>query len=340
MTANTTLIPDIIELSIIQDKILQIKHIQFHPVINILTYSFQLNKSLFNEVMERLRLMGSTGDTILKEIKLIGELIYKLFFFDTDGQKIRVMDAIFTGQNGISLFFNGQIEHIPFELAFNGQDYISLKRQISRHVPVEILSDKNPKDSPIDSLLIIGDPCANSENSYHESVTLYESLKTASQPSVNKLEYISKELNYIEFQDILERYDAIHYAGHGEYHPKAGGTLLIGKNTTLKGSDLLPINNPPKFIFLNACLSAKTASQGGDSLIHKLLKLGVTNIIASDWLILDEDFSPFLNVIYDSIFCGMTIGQSFLEAKRKSFLSGSYQWVYFSLYGDPKTVLY
>ncbi|MDH5682700.1 MAG: CHAT domain-containing protein [Spirochaetota bacterium] len=340
MTARTPLLSDIIELSVIDDKILQIKYIQFHPKVNILTYSYQLNKSLFKDVMEKLSLMGHNRDSLLKDLKLIGELIYKLFFFDSDGHRISIMDSLFSGNHNLSLFFNGEIEHIPFELAYNGRDFISLKRQITRHVPTNDLSEKDSSDGPIESLLVIGDPCANSTNSYNESINLFNSLKSTCQPAIKRLEYLSKELNCLEFQDILERYDLIHYAGHGEYHPESGGTLLIGKNTTFKASDLLSISNPPRLIFLNACLIAKTATGGRESLIHKLLKLGVTNIIASDWLILDEDFSSFLNVIYHSIFSGMTVGQSFLDAKRKSFTSGSHQWVYFSLYGSPTTVLY
>ncbi|MDH4128640.1 MAG: CHAT domain-containing protein [Spirochaetota bacterium] len=334
---------DVLELSLSDSQNLQIKLIQFYPVTNIITHNLVFNKSLYEEIINKIESIRFTKGFLPDEVKKLGECIFKLFFFDSNGNFLRGLDLVFERESILVLFFYGIIENIPLELAFNKNQFAGLKRCISRSVSLNNEYLGIYKDNVNDnkkSLLIIADPLSNSNNSYKEGLAIYTELSQESAVKFNKIDFVSKKINKTELVEFLESYDFIHFAGHGEYLENHGGALLIGEKTLFREEDLVSLKNPPDFIFLNACLSGRINSLTHGSLISKLLKLGVKNIIASTWIILDEDFSLFVQTFYKMILLGESVGNSFTKVKMDNFLSGDHKWIYFSLYGNPENTFY
>ncbi len=344
--------PDILELSSDSDSI-QIKLILLHPQANIISHSMPFNQSLFQEISSRMYSWNHNNSTCLSEARKIGLTVYHLLFFDSMGKLLQGMNTVFSRKNTLSIFLHDQLANIPFELAFNGNHFASLTRCVSRNIGNHNIYNHNiynhnicqhnlieqeANSSNSRSLLIIADPALNSKTSYQEGAQIYNQLKKLSHPSLQRIDFFSKDLSKMEFLELLEQYDWLHFSGHGDYDKQNGNGLLIGKNTFISESDISSLTNPPEFIFLNACMTGRQNPQRRISLINKLLKLGVKNMIASNWLVLDQNYADFILQFYEHILSKESIGKSFTTVKTGNYSHQDHKWIYFNLYGNPDSV--
>ncbi len=325
---------DILDITVDATSQIHIKLFQLGDQSRVLDHSLPFNDKLYHEIIKSLYSTSYKRVSFLNEAKRLGEQIYKFFFTDPDGEPIGILESIHSRSNPLILLFNGLIENIPFELAYKKDHYAGLLRPISRiFSQARVSPPKTHQKDHGKSMMVLADPSQNSLDSYEEGISVYEFFKERGQ--WDRIDFYSKELGVIEMNEILETYDWIHYAGHGEYQDISGGGLIIGNGVTFHGSDIKILGSPPDFIFLNACHSSRVDRDHQNSLIKKLLALGVKNLIASHGLILDEDFKSFVKSFYEELLLGGDIGESFRKVKYNSFLQSDYKWVYFSLYGDP-----
>jgi len=326
---------DILELTLDNNQI-EIKSIQFHPQPKIISHNISFNDSLYNDIVNRVQRISYSESSFLEELKKLGQLIYKLFFYDSNGQLLKGMSTVFQNNNPLNLFLNGKIEIIPLELAYDGEKYAGLKRIISRSNSEEgVLNKKRELVKTEKSLLVIADPTQNSDASYHEGEILFNKLNENHSKYFSTIDFLSKEMSKIEFTELLEHYDYLYFAGHGELSRELSGSLRLGKNVLLEEKDISILQNPPEMIFINACLTSLVDPTTQSSLIKKLLKVGVKNIIASSWIIFDEDFSQFSLKFFDQLFSGQSIGESFNRVKLYNYDENDFKWAYFSLFGNP-----
>ncbi len=327
---------DILDITVDTSSQIRIKLFQLGHQSRVLDHTSPFNDKLYNEIVKSLYSMSYKRVSFINEAKKLGEQIYNFFFTGPNSEPIGILESIHTRTNPLILLFNGPIENIPFELAFKDDQFVGLIRPISRifsqtHVSSsEAYNNDRPK-----SMVILADPTQNSLDSYEEGLAIYKFVKEKARSQWDRIDFLSKELGVIEMNEILEAYDWIHYAGHGEYQDVSGGGLILGEGVNFYESDLSHLGSPPDFIFLNACHSSRIDMDHQNSLIKKLLALGVKNLVASNGLILDEDFKGFVESFYEEILLGKDIGESFRKVKGKNYSQNDYKWIYFSLYGDP-----
>ncbi len=333
---------DILELSFEPPNRLTIKLIQFYPRANIISHSIFLNSSLFDEIIKVIDSVGYSKESFSDSLINLGVNIYKLIFFDSSkGKLLEGMDSIFENNTFLTLFFKGEIENIPIELAYNGAKFLGLSRPSGRSIPNKTYHKFSEGSKKVkESAIIIADPTSCSRMCYDEGIAVYDWLNKQNSSFFNRVDFLSKELTKIEIMDIFESYTLIHFAGQGEFTNDKGSGLLIGDKLLFTELDITSLSNPPNFIFINACLTSKISYVSHSSLIKKLLRLGVGNIIASSWNIIDESYISFILLFYNELFSGRSVGESLVIAKSDNFSKGDYKWSYFTLYGNPTDIIY
>lgn len=155
------------------------------------------------------------------------------------------------------------------------------------------------------------------------------------------------------------RYDLLHYAGHGDFDP--GNPSRVGwvfKDGLLTPAELENMPHMPLLVVANACLSGRTSNtyasssrsrHGGPeagliaSLADEFFRRGVFNYIGTAWEIDDEGAILFADQLYSTFFSnhgqsGETLGTSLCNARkalyRKQNRFGSL-WAAYQHYGDP-----
>lgn len=320
---------DILVLSLNHSH-LQIHLIPSFPNTYLIHCDISINQSLYQEMNEQLTSLSHSKSLI--DLEKIGKTLFRLIFLDEKGTPLHGLDALFYNDYPLILFLNGELENWPIELLHNGHEFLFLKRMVARGLfglakQVDFKKEK--------SILIIADPLDNSDNSYKEGRALFENLNSQFSDRFSQIDFFSKELSKIEMNNLLEQYNIIHFAGHGEFQPGEDGGLLIAKNVQFQVGDLLSLKSPPELIFINACMSAKSNIRTQNSLVKKLLLEGVKNVIASQWIILDDDFSSFILEFYGYLLSSKSIGESLYEVRKSNFSNGDTKWLYYSLFGHP-----
>ncbi len=327
---------DILEISLINNN-LHFNLISSFPKIRIKKIIIPFRNNILYDINQLISQLTATNKIINDNIINLGKSIFQLFFIDENGKKINDLINLYNHNYPLVIYLYEELENIPFELSFNGMDFLVLSRIIIRKKMVDIQKNYTSlKNIQGKSVIFIADPSNNSENSYNEGLNLYNSLKSLNHKSIIKIDFISKNLSKNNFNNILENYDWIHVSSHGEYSHNTGGLLRIGENTFIESTDLLSLQKSPELIILSACLTSKVSKFHKESIIHKLIELGINYILASNWVIIDEDLSNFILSFYKSILDGKSIGQSFFETKIQNYRLNNSHWIYFNFYGDEE----
>ncbi len=167
---------------------------------------------------------------------------------------------------------------------------------------------------------------------------------------------------------MLERYDILHYCGHGDFDPfdtdRAGWLFADG---LLTAYELERVSEVPGMVVANACLSGRTSRRAaGDreinrardeaallpSLADEFFRRGVINYIGTAWEVSDEGAVLFADKLYRTLIPGTsaegeggrsgsqtaTVGDAVLEARKllwkKQDVYGKL-WAAYQHYGDP-----
>jgi hypothetical protein len=159
-----------------------------------------------------------------------------------------------------------------------------------------------------------------------------------------------------------ERWDILHYCGHGDFDPedpRRAGWVFAGGLLTAR--EIERLDEVPALIVANACLSGRTSQTiaGGDrvdlalreagllpSLADEFFHLGVRNYIGTSWEVNDIGAVECAQAFYgqllesDSRLC--TIGEAMLAARRELWNrrnSFGKLWAAYQHYGDPMATL-
>lgn len=161
-----------------------------------------------------------------------------------------------------------------------------------------------------------------------------------------------------------ERWDVLHYCGHGDFDPKdperVGWVFASG---LLTSRELKQMDLAPRLVVANACLSARTSARTSQvkrrsneisdadllpSLADEFFHRGVRNYIGTAWEVDDEGAVLFAQTFYETLLGGgasvnekrtpaETIGRSVLAARRALYARqddyGSL-WAAYQHYGD------
>ncbi len=264
-------------------------------------------------------------------LRAFGELLFDALL---PGDVRRLYDAARASQEGrrLDFIFTSMIPWIadkPWEFAFDTsrrthlatQD-IHFVRNVLTAVPAQRVP---PSDEPLRILVVAAQPVGSAALSVDEEEALiargFEGLVRAGLASIEVLRCATPPLLHQRIW--AERFDVVHFIGHGEFDEEAGrGHLLFedgrGGARRLDDRELTEIlcGRGIRLVFLNACETGR----GGRADFNRgvapaLVAGGLPAVVANQYKVLDVSATAFAQVFYRLLAQGGSIGESAREAR-------------------------
>ncbi len=301
----------------------------------------------FRKAAEKLEPEVRRNPYVVRELKNLGALIFSHLLPQGARDKLR-------GAESCSLYLrlDDQLVHIPWELAFDGQQFLGMKFRVGRQIITHHkLTQAPPAKTATGALkvLIVSDPSETLKNVPHESEQLCEILDGVAGLEVRLLG--GRGVKRIPLLAALRDSDIVHFAGHSQFDEKApehSGWLL--HDGLLSASEISKLDQAPLLVFSNSCQAGATKNWQSDYLFEgeafglgsAFLLAGVRNYVGTFCVVHDEE-SRFLAVeFYRRVAQGQSIGQALLEARlatAEEMGLDRLTWASYMLYGDPNFTL-
>lgn len=286
-----------------------------------------------------------SADDVQAHLQHVGEQLFYHLFPESARQRLRQATPA-----DLFLRLDDQLVQVPWELAFDGEDFLLNKFRIGRQV---ITGRSRPHPASLADpaplrMLIIADPTENLPAAAEEAEQLCELIESA---SALKPTLLAGAL--WQRSDILRKlneYELVHYAGHAFFDPaqpqRSGWVLSDG---VLTAADLASVTRPPMLVFSNACQSGATTPwpvtppQAGDErqafgLGSAFLLAGTPNYIGTFCAIHDAHSAAFAAAFYRRLLQGSCIGAALAAAReqaRHEVTQGGLLWASYMHYGNP-----
>ncbi len=282
---------------------------------------------------------------ILSGLKKSGQVLFDLLI----PSKVRERLSSTTAVN-LTLHLDDKLVHIPWELLFNGRDFLCRRFGIGRIVKTRqtLTSLANRTLRLPFKLLVLADPQGDLGASYREGIEVRDLLDDKAETF--HVDFKSHPLDVSYVKKNLRDYDIVHYAGHADYHsedPSDSGWLLTdGRLRAKEISAMGGLDPMPSLIFSNACQSGQSGDwqiqegyeQRVFGLANAFLLSGVQHYIGTFWEILDEPSLYFAKSFYSLLAQGETVGEALRRAREdliETFGEETIVWASYMLYGDP-----
>jgi len=249
----------------------------------------------------------------------------------------------------------------PWELMYDGDDYLCNKHYIGRYVnvsdpPIPLLAEDALHargDLGKLSVLLIGVPQPQPRDGQQferlqgaeaELQALVETL--ARIDGVELVVLKGRDANHEKvFAELQKEHHIVHYIGHAFYdadHPEESALVLHDTNMTT-GFLSAFIDRPPMLCFINGCQSGtidKWQTQYGFyGLAQALLGTG-TYMVGSRWKLVDDVATKFATSFYDALLGQRKpLGKAVTSARcatRDASPKGDFGWASYVYYGDPR----
>ena len=250
---------------------------------------------------------------------------------------------------------------IPWELAYDGDNFLSLKFAVGREIirrslPNFAVSERRKKTKP--RFLLVGNSTSDLEGSELEVIKIAEKLKAEDVADCVLLEETSLGNTRTNFLRELAHgnYDIVHYAGHAivdssnpekSYLPFSDEAGDIIRLYASQITNAMTINRTPRVVFLNACDSAKQDKtrylEDANGLASAFISNGIPLFIGPMWPVHDLDAAQFATRFYSNTILGFTVGESLRIARNEASIdknSKSPSWASFILYGSPSSIIF
>ena len=273
------------------------------------------------------------------EAKSLGQLLYERLFEASPTLIGRYSAAQARGRpKDLCIYFRGGREFVglPFELLFDGREYLALRHPVTRTVSdvsragaqamrsfsgrVKALASKGER---LRILLVEANtipPLESVQKEVDELASLFQ--QELRQPLVEKGVTVvrSHEATYDEVAKLMEmgQFDIVHYAGHGlarDDTPEQNALVLWkGKGSQklkpLPAYALVDIlrDSAVQFFYLSSCLGAATGAywQLWDDdflgLMDSVVQAGVPSVLGFRWAVADTGARMFAKSFYRSLF--------------------------------------
>jgi CHAT domain-containing protein len=297
--------------------------------------------TLLNRANRRARITPE----ILDSLKKSGQVLFDLLIAPNAREKIAATEA-----RHLILYVDDKLVHIPWELLFDGQQFLcrrfAMGRIVSTRQAPTSLSSRTLK-APF-KVLILADPRGDLDASYREGMEIKDFLDEKRE--IFHVDFKSHPVDVPFVKKNLRDYDIVHYAGHADYHsenPSESGWLL--KDERLKASEISAMGGlqpMPSLVFSNACQSGHSGEwriqeeyeQEIYGLANAYLLSGVQHYIGTFWEILDEPSCYFAKRFYSFLTRGVEVGDAVRRARQElidAYGEETIVWATYMLYGDP-----
>lgn len=297
------------------------------------------------KLLRRANKRGVSSLDLLESFKRSGQLLFDLLFPPNVRQ---ILNS--TSSRNLILNLDEQLVQIPWELLFNGREFLCRCFAMGRIVITRQSLSPSPGRALTHPLrvLILADPRGDLEGSYREGRELRTFLDTRRE--VFRADFKSQPVDITYVRKNLREYDLVHYAGHAEYdsqNPSGSGWLLSdGKLEVGEIIEMAGLNPMPSLVFANACQSAETGQwkveEGCEQEIFGLanayLRSGVQHYVGTFGEIADDPSLDFAGAFYRCLAEGGSVGEAIREAREqlaKAYDETTILWACYVLYGDP-----
>ncbi len=291
------------------------------PFIKIFTY-----KLLLNEVyLENLKRDINIG-YLENNLKEIGYKIYNIFF----------SNIVFLKKDTryITILSDKKLSFIPFEIAYNGKEFLFERHIISRDFIYE--EERESQEFPLKEYSSFLSVCAvkyNAEEEFGDEVKYRDIAKYFNMP----LFYYKKKFKASEFIKILENSRIFYFSGHSEFKKNKLYLKLSDKNYYLF-QDFLSLSFLPEVLILNFCMDIERIEKI-ENIIKELLKKGVKNIIIS-YLPVFKIQNKFFFYFFKFFSKNRNIGEAFFRSIKFLQKTNNHEWIYYRLYGNLLNNIY
>ncbi len=287
-------------------------------------------------------------EDLIAEFKKNARLLYDFLLTRQIKNRLSSLGAV-----NLILSLDERLINIPWELLFDGKDFLCLKFNLGRSIHTQN-SEIQPRYRGIAAkpkTLILANPTGDLKSAYQEGSFIKKCLTKKDKISVD---FKAQDIDSNYVRKNLRDYDIIHFAGHCEYNsknPEESGWIL--SDGWVSAKDFLALGENaslPNIVFANACQSARTTDNLLDfqaqnnvySLAQAFLFAGVRHYLGSFWRIEDNLSREFAEEFYNQVANARSIGQAVRSARLKLFSQygiSAIAWAGYVLYGDPGFVL-
>lgn len=319
-----------------------LKHYEDHEV------SFPEIERLCKELVSLLNRANRRGDIsseVISDIRKAGQNLYDMLLTQKAKNSLRN-----TSSDTLVLYIDDQLVHIPWELLFDGEEFLCLKYSIGRIVSTKqnISGTQQRAKKAFLDMLVLADPQANLDAAYREGLKVRDEL--SEQTDKIKVSLISSRIDIQYVKKNLREFDIVHYAGHADYdlnNPSQSGWIMSDGKLTASDIFAMAGSSPlPFVVFANSCHSGRTGewniTEGFENEIYGLanafLLAGVTHYIGTFWEVLDSPSSVFAIEFYRAVAENASIGHALLKARKqliKIYGKNNIIWASYMLYGNP-----
>ena len=235
---------------------------------------------------------------------------------------------------------------VPWEILFNGEDYLGLKYSISKNFSLDLTSIAMNKRMIFKTdgfaALLMGNPTldlAGAEKEVYKIANRLNSIGEAKTITLQR-DKATKE-NFID--NIKNPLNIFHFSGHGQFQTPPGFSSLVFNNKNeLTANELsgLSFEGSP-IVSLSACESGITAPISGDELmglIRGFIIAGSSSIVSTCWRVYDNSACRLMVEFYENIINKNCVGLSLKKARETVFNDYNGEilhWGAYTLYGDP-----
>ncbi|MCX5697990.1 MAG: tetratricopeptide repeat protein [Candidatus Omnitrophica bacterium] len=256
---------------------------------------------------------------------------------------------------GLVLLLDEELIGIPWELIYDGRDFLCLKFNIGRLLRTrqEPAPPRYRSAQPVLRMLILANPTADLPSAYQEGLQIRNRFDRLRHKM--RIDFKSTSIDSLYVKKNLRDYDIVHYAGHCEYNSEdvddSGWLLCDGRLSVRDINALGESATAPSIVFSNSCFSAKMDpgmnkadyQAGTYSLASAFLFSGVRHYIGTIRELEDKTGLVFAQLFYTFVTKGRSVGESLRLARArlvKEYGIAQLSWAGYLLYGDPAFILF
>jgi class 3 adenylate cyclase/CHAT domain-containing protein len=298
------------------------------------------------ELLNKTNRRGKISNDLLIRLKEVGGALFDELIPREIKEKL-----LQTTQKHVVINIDDTLVQIPWELLYNGRDFLCQRFGIGRSVSTrqQVSVIKRSVDRPL-KIQILADPRGDLMAAYEEGVAIKNNMEKLDDWIDVSLRTTDISTDYVKSK--IRNFDIIHFAGHAEHSvkkPEESGWLL--KDGRLNADQIMNMTGQvpmPSLVFSNACQSGMTDEwRLSEDFEHRIFGLanaflltGVQHYIGTFWEIPDEAGCHFAVTFYQNLVDGATIGEA-IRLSRESLIEkygeDTIVWASYMLYGDPTT---
>lgn len=320
-----------------------------------LDFSVTENNKLCQEarnILNKADRKGNLEPDTLNALKKIGLLLWDRLFTRQIKERLKAASS-----QDLVLFLDEELIHIPWELIFDGKDFLCLKFNLGRLIRTKEGHIAPPAYRGLKDkleMLILANPTNDLKSAYLEGLQIKNQFDKFRKYFT--IDFKSTSIDTIYAKKNLRDYDIVHFAGHCEYdadnYKNSGWVFRDGRFTvqdifTLGESLALPL-----LVFSNACQSAQGYPEEAVdtdyqkktyNLASAFLFSGVRHYIGTIRRIEDTASFTFAKEFYAQLISGKSVGECLRLARLrlvKEYGLTAISWTSYLLYGDPAFILF